>query len=249
MGSLYNTDHFWYNVDVNEALLLLTAVVSTGFIIVSSKFGTKENLHGSIVIFLILISTVGGKIVEFFGYETNTGNIFYASIFLATYFLIERHGRHEGSRSLWTGVVGLVSFLILIKITLLLTGSEVTSQLNQALSAAFVPTTRIAAASILAFILSQSLNIYIFVTLKEKFEGKYLWLRANVSNALSQILDSLIFFTLAFFGVASIASVLEIILVSLTIKIVYMMVASTAIYLNRIEFGNRHDDYSTITIR
>ena len=65
---------------MNEILLLIMAFVSAGYVIVSWMLG-KERLYTAIIIFLVLISTVGGKIVTFFGYETNTGNIFYASVF------------------------------------------------------------------------------------------------------------------------------------------------------------------------
>ena len=66
-------------------------------------------------------------------------------------------------------------------------------------------------------------------------QGKYLWLRANVCNVLAQTLDSVVFFLVAFWGVAPLASVSDIILTGLVIKIVYMMLASLFLYLNTFE--------------
>ena len=94
----------------NELILLLTAVVSAVFVFTAWRFG-KERLYSAIIVFLILIASLGGKIVTFAGHPTNTGNIFYASVFLATYFLIERYGKREGIRSIWIGVVWVVFFL------------------------------------------------------------------------------------------------------------------------------------------
>src|SRR5260370_1365033 len=103
----------------NEITLFLTALICASLVLIVWKIN-KERLYGLIVIFLILISTAGGKIVLFFGHETNTGNIFYASIFLATYFLVERHGKREGFRSIWVGVAGVLSFAVLLQLALML---------------------------------------------------------------------------------------------------------------------------------
>lgn len=232
---------------MNEILLILTAVFSIIFILVSWRSG-KERLYSAIIIFLLLIPTVGGKIVEFMGFETNTGNIFYASVFLATYFLIERFGKKEGIRSIWIGISGVVSFLILIKITLALTGSNTTRPLNEALDTAFGPSTRVAIASLIAYVLSQNLNVYLYTTLKEKMKGARLWLRANIANALAQILDSAVFFIIAFWHVVPLANVFEIIVVGLVIKILYMMLAAPLIYLNTVEYEER-GNYSTVTVK
>lgn len=72
---------------------------------------------------------------------------------------------------------------------------------------------RITVASWIAFIISSNLDAFIFATLKEKFHIKenkfrydisvnpYVWLRSSVSDAMDLTLDSMIFVTLAFFGV------------------------------------------------
>ncbi|MDI6886041.1 MAG: queuosine precursor transporter [archaeon] len=72
---------------------------------------------------------------------------------------------------------------------------------------------RITVASWIAFIISSNLDAFIFAKLKEKFHIKenkfrydisvnpYVWLRSSVSDAMDLTLDSMIFVTLAFFGV------------------------------------------------
>jgi queuosine precursor transporter len=168
-----------YHPGMNELLLMLTGIISAGFVYVAWSMG-RERLYGVIVIFLILIASFGGKIVEFFGFETNTGNIFYASVFLATYFFIERYGRREGVYSIWVGIAGVVFFLALVQITVMLRGAEATSALNSAVAAAFEPMSRITLASLVAYALSQTLNVYLYALLKKRMNGTYLWLRANV---------------------------------------------------------------------
>lgn len=231
---------------MNELLLLLTAILSTAFVLITWKLG-RERLYSVIIVFLILISSVGGKIVEFFGFQTNTGNIFYASVFLATYFLIERYGKREGVRSIWIGIIAVVFFSVLARITTVLFGSASTDGLNAAISLTFAPVLRLAFASLLAYALSQSFNIYLYIYLKEQWRGARLWLRANISNILAQVVDSTVFFTVAFAGVVPLASVWEVLATGFVIKVVFMMLASPLLYLNTIE-QEETEDVATIAI-
>jgi hypothetical protein len=231
---------------MNETLLLLTALISTGFILVSWKMG-KERLYTVIIIFLVLISIGGGKIVEYFGLLTNIGNIFYASVFLSTYFLIERYGRDEGLRSIWIGVLGVIFFLTLAKIGVAMVGSETTLTFSNALDIIFNSNNRIAYASIIAYVLSQTLNVYLYVYLKKKFGGAHRWFRANITNAIAQILDSIVFFTIAFMGVLPTVNMIEVIATGFIIKIVFMMLAAPILRFNTLE-SEESSGYSTIVI-
>ncbi len=219
---------------MNELLLILMAVVSSVFVFASWKV-SKERLYGVIIVFLILIATVGGKIVEFFGHPTNAGNIFYASVFLATYFIIERYGRQKGIYSIWIGSIAVIFFSILAYFAIILDGSYSNLSLSSDIAEALSTIPRVAFASILAYIASQNLNVYLYLVLKKRTNGKYLWLRANISNAVAQVLDSVLFFILAFWGTVPFSSVIEILITGFVIKVVYMMLASLLLYLNRIE--------------
>jgi hypothetical protein len=219
---------------MNELLLFITALLSGLFVWGGWKLG-KERLYSVIIVFLILITAVGGKIIILFGHETNTGNIFYASVYLATYFLIERFGRKEGLYSIWVGIIAVAFFTIAVQITIAFAGIDATAPFNAALTAVYGSALRIAFASIVAYMFSQNLNVRLYLYLKERFHRRYLWLRANICNVVSQLLDSGIFFAVAFWGVVAPSGIADIILTGLAIKIVYMMIASPLLYLNRLE--------------
>ncbi len=51
--------------------------------------------------------------------------------------------------------------------------------------------------SIMAFLISQILDVYIFTWIKEKTNGKFIWLRATFSTLISQLIDS---YTVLFIG-------------------------------------------------
>jgi queuosine precursor transporter len=231
----------------NELLLVLMALFSIALVCAAWKLD-KGRLYGVIVIFLILISISGGKIVEFFGFETNTGNIFYAAIFLATYFLIERYSKQEGYRSVWVGFVGIIFFSVLLQLVVALEGSTVTSNLNAALALAFAPASRLALASLCGYILAQTLNVYTYIRLKEHWGDRYLWACATISNTLSQALDSIVFFGVAFWGVVPPENIGEIILMGFVIKIVFVMLAAPLLYLNKVE-EEKDEEYSVLILR
>jgi queuosine precursor transporter len=231
---------------MNEVLLLVTGVVSAAFIVAAWKLG-REQLYSVIIVFLILIAAVGGKLVSYFGHETNTGNIFYASVFLATYFVIERYGKREGLFSIWVGVVCVLFFTVLAEVTAYLAGSGSSAQLDGALSTAFAPLSRIAFASLVAYAISQNVNVRLYLYLRSLGTWPQ-WARANAANGIAQAVDSVVFFTLAFGGVVLPSNFLDIAITGYIIKVVYMMVASPLLYLNKVEEEDG-EEFSSVTVR
>jgi uncharacterized integral membrane protein (TIGR00697 family) len=69
-------------------------------------------------------------------------------------------------------------------------------------------TPRIWLGGILAYGISTLLNVPIFSKLKGREGSQLLWLRSAVASALSQIVDTLIFISVAFYGVFPIGELL-----------------------------------------
>jgi queuosine precursor transporter len=232
---------------MNELLLVIEAAVCALLVVVTWRFAL-ERLYAVIAIFLILIANLGGKIIEVFGHATNTGNIFYAAVFLATYFIIERNGKREGIYSIWIGVIAVAVFFVLVQITVAMVGSPTTAVLNNALPVAYSPFSQITVASLIAYVVSQNLNVYLYTYLKRKINGSYLWVRANVSNVLAQIVDSALFFTIAFWGLVPPGNIWDILITGFAIKVIFVAVTSPLLFLNRIEQEDGRD-FSKISIR
>lgn len=74
------------------------------------------------------------------------------------------------------------------------------SESESAYDAVFALSARISFASLMAFVISDFLDVYIFARLRERFGRDRLWLRNNVSNFISQLVDSTTFIFLAFYA-------------------------------------------------
>lgn len=59
---------------------------------------------------------------------------------------------------------------------------------------------RIAAASLVAFLIAEFTDLFVFQKIRKRMKNKALWVRSNVSNIISQFLDTVIFITLAFYA-------------------------------------------------
>ncbi len=120
----------------------------------------------------------------------------------------ELHGRQVANRLVQIGFIPLIASLLLSLIVLALPAS---SKMEPARLEAFqlmmTGTPRIWIGGLLAYGISQTLNVTIFDALR-RGEGRLVWLRAGVASVLSQIVDTLIFVFVAFYGVFPIAGLL-----------------------------------------
>ena len=66
-------------------------------------------------------------------------------------------------------------------------------------SIVFGMSARILVASVVAFGISQTHDLWAFNFWKQKTKGKYLWLRNNASTVVSQLLDTTLFMFIAFY--------------------------------------------------
>lgn len=70
---------------------------------------------------------------------------------------------------------------------------------EEAYDSVFKQSARISLASLLAFGIADLMDVFIFARMRKSFGKKALWLRNNISNFISQFLDTFIFMSLAFY--------------------------------------------------
>ncbi|HVF37347.1 MAG TPA: queuosine precursor transporter [Sphingomicrobium sp.] len=120
----------------------------------------------------------------------------------------ELHGRDTANRLVLIGFVPLIfSILLTLLVLVLPTSHEMQPERIEAFNLMMTATPRIWIGGIIAYGVSQFLNVTIFSKMKRE-GGKLLWLRAGVASILSQIVDTLLFITISFYGVFPIANLL-----------------------------------------
>ncbi len=191
---------------------------------------------GVIITNLLLIGIFGVKLVTVLGLVTNVGNAFYACVFLATYFLVEHYGKAAGIKTIWYGASFVGLFTLLSQLAAHSDGSILSYDVNHYIAQLFVFSPRIFLASILAYVYAQYVNVTLYEWAKVRMRGKWPWLRGNFANGISQLLDSVIFFTIAFYGLPGL-SLIKAILVGWAIKVIVVFIGmpllSLDLYLRR----------------
>lgn len=123
----------------------------------------------------------------------------YALTFFATDCYAELYGRRPAQLLVNIGFVMNFVMLALVWSTILAPaaeGSVPPGQFRTVLGAS----TNIVAGSLLAYLVSQNWDVFVFDKLRELTDGRHLWLRNVLSTSTSQAIDTAIFGTIAFYG-------------------------------------------------
>lgn len=151
------------------------------------------------VVGLIISNIVAAKVVTFGWMVAPAAIVIYPLTFLITDVIGELWGRDEANRTVRTGLLCQVISLVLIAAAIALPVAPFAD--NQAAFAGILGNTfRMVFASLVAYVAAQSWDVFLFHLLKDKTGGQHKWLRNNASTMSSQIIDTLIFITIAFWG-------------------------------------------------
>ena len=121
----------------------------------------------------------------------------------------ELHGPTIANRLVRIGFVPLIVSILLSAVVWLAPASPSMQPANRdAIQLVLGGTWRIWLGGIIAYGASQTLNVTIFGALKGREGNSLLWLRAGVASVLSQIVDTLLFATIAFYGTFPIGQLL-----------------------------------------
>ena len=158
-------------------------------------------LNSIFMIGLVMSNLFGGKIISVLGFTVAGAIITYPLTFLATDIIGEIWGKQEANDCVKIGIIVQLIFLALGYLSLAIPPQEASESLQQSLTVVLNQGLRMTLASLGAFSVSQFLDVFLFHKLKESCNGKKKWLRNNLSTMTSQLVDTLIFITIAFYGV------------------------------------------------
>ena len=120
----------------------------------------------------------------------------YALTFLASDCYTELYGRRAAQ--VLVNVAFAMNFVVLALVwsTILAPGAD--PVFSETFAEVLGASTNIVAGSLLAYIVSQNYDVVVFHRLGELTGGRHLWLRNVISTGTSQIIDTIIFVSIAF---------------------------------------------------
>ena len=149
-----------------------------------------------------IAGVLGNKQIALGPLAVEAGILAFLLLVVTSSSVAELHGRSTANRLV---LFGFVPLLVSLALSLLVLALPASPQIDPARLSAFETvmggTPRIWLGGILAYGISTFLNVTIFSRLKASEGRRLLWLRAGIASVLSQVVDTLIFITVAFYGV------------------------------------------------
>ena len=156
-----------------------------------------------------LAGVLGNKQVALGPLAVEAGIFAFLLLVVVSSAVAELGGRETANRLVLLGFVPLIASIVLSAIVLAVPASpDMEPARADAFALMMSGTPRIWAAGIVAYGVSQLLNVTIFSWLKGREGARLLWLRAGAASVISQVVDTLLFIAIAFYGVFPIADLL-----------------------------------------
>lgn len=213
----------------------------------------QEKIYSILLVFfitmIVLTNIIGVKLFEIFPnllknpITLTTGIITYPITFLITDIVCEVFGKKKASLMVIFGFFASLLSLVFINISVILPGSEVwinnslgyksVYEMQTAYESVFTLPGFLISASMLAYLVSQLIDVRIFHFLKNLTNGKKLWLRNNISTICSQLVDTIIVNTIFLYLGLNLewSTVIEIIIASYIFKVLIAMLDTPLVYI------------------
>lgn len=160
---------------------------------------------------LFAANTLGLKIMPFiFDSHLSVGVFSFPIVFLMTDVVGEVYGKRIAKLFVIAGFISTALFILYSLISLAMPWSEDGVWAREGYNQIFEISARIGIASLVAFLIAEYQDVISFFYFREKWDGQFFWARSLLSNMWSQLLDTVIFMTIAFVGVYEIQTLVSI---------------------------------------
>lgn len=184
-------------------------------------------LNFLVIVGLCASAITASKIIQIGAFVFPCSNLIFSLLtFPVTDVISEIWGSHEAKRTVWISFAAQVLFVVLIQSSVYLPAAATWGN-NGAYHLVLGSGPRIVLASMVAFLTSQIWDVVVYDKLKALTKGRYLVLRNNVSTFSSQLVNSALFITIAFYGTQP---VLQLIFGSILLKWVIAAIDTPLVY-------------------
>ena len=215
---------------MNNIIFICEVITVFSLVLLAKKFFGKYGMIAWVAIATVLANIITAKNVDLFGLSTAIGTIMFASTFLATDILSECYSKKDAKRAVLIGLFADAVLIISTQIALLYTPSEF-DYAHDAMQTLFSLNLRISLASALMYFIANMADVYLFNKIKDKMQGRHLWLRNNVSTILCNCLENFGFIFLAFVGVYDLPTIFTIAISTSIIELIVALLDTPFLYL------------------
>jgi queuosine precursor transporter len=171
------------------------------------SFRYYDLILGAYVCVLLCANLIGpAKVssVHVFGFEITflAGVLFFPISYFFGDVLTEVYGYARDRRAVWSGFAALAFAAVMAALIVHLPPAHEWHD-QGAVTAIFGNTPRIVAASVIAFWCGSFVNSYVLAKMKIATQGRWLWTRTIGSTACGELVDSGLFYSIAFVGLWS----------------------------------------------
>lgn len=210
---------------------------------------------------LVISNIIAVKLVYIAGLVLPAAVILFPIAYIFGDILTEVYGFARARQVIWTGF--FCNLLAVIAIWIggrlpppaywVIGNFDTPEAAQQAYQAILGFTPRLLLASFIAYLVGEFLNSIVLAKLKVRTAGRFLWLRTITSTVVGQGADSLVFITIAFWGVFPTYALGQAILSQWFFKVVYETMATPITYLivnhlKRVENVDYYDLETEFTI-
>jgi queuosine precursor transporter len=197
---------------------------------------------------LFAANTLGLKIMPFLlGSHLSVAVFSFPVVFLMTDVIGEVYGKHIAKFFVLAGFISTALFIAYSFLSLAMPWSRDGEWAKQGYNLIFGLSARIAIASLVAFFIAEYQDVLSFFFFQEKMGVKSFWLRSNLSNLWSQLLDSTIFMVIAFAGVYKTQTLISIIITWWLYKVAMGALYTPLSYLGIRLLRERHEEKQPTT--
>ena len=219
----------------NELIFIITVLIYLGSVLGLYKLFGKNGLYAFAVFATLLGNIAVCKCVDIFGVPTTAGNVLYAATFLVTDILSEKYGKKDATRAVAYSFSIMVLWMLGTQLILMFTPNA-NDYISESLKVVFGLVPRITMASLVGFVCSQNLDVFLYHYIWNKTgnDSSKLWLRNNGSTLTSQAVDTVLFALLAFWGVFPTEVVFSILVTTYLFKALVSVLDTPFMYWARV---------------
>ena len=199
-------------------------------LVVYRRYKYFDFVMASFVTILLCANLIGAaKVCEWRGFTFGAGIFFFPLSYVFGNIMTEIYGYTQARRIVWAGFAAML-FAALMAYAIIKMPPSPHWPNQEALEAIFGSTWRIVAASLMAFWSGELTNSYVLAKMKILTKGKMLWSRTIGSTVAGELVDSMIFYPVAFLGVWETDLVIQVMIGNYALKVAWEIVMTPFTY-------------------